>query len=126
MMECGWILLGFGKGNGQPTQKPWIWQRSSSPGGLKFTVRQKLDKWNWVVDHGSSRTQIVARLRERNMDKTNKKSDKSTWAIGGTTIIGIGVGFIFLKESPLFFVASILIGIGLGLVITSLISREKK
>ena len=60
------------------------------------------------------------------MDKINKKSDKSTWAIGGTTLIGIGVGFIFLKESPLFFVASILIGIGLGLVITSVISREKK
>jgi F0F1-type ATP synthase assembly protein I len=60
------------------------------------------------------------------MDKANKKSDKSTWAIGGTTLMGIGVGFIFLKVSPLFFVASILIGIGLGLVITSLISREKK
>jgi hypothetical protein len=53
----------------------------------------------------------------------NKKT-KSTWVIGGTTLIGIGVGFIFLQESALFFVASILIGIGLGLVITSLISRE--
>ena len=57
---------------------------------------------------------------------TNKKNDKSTWAIGGTTLIGIGVGFIFLKESALLFVASILIGIGLGVVITSLISREKR
>jgi hypothetical protein len=56
----------------------------------------------------------------------NKKSDKSTWVIGGTTLIGIGVGFIFLQESALFFVASILIGIGLGLVITSLISREQR
>jgi hypothetical protein len=60
------------------------------------------------------------------MSKENKKTDKSTWAIGGTTLIGIGVGFIFLKSSPLVFVACILIGIGLGLVITSLISREKK
>ena len=60
------------------------------------------------------------------MNKTNKKEDKSTWAIGGTTLIGIGVGFIFLKESALLFVASILIGIGLGVVITSLISREKR
>jgi hypothetical protein len=57
------------------------------------------------------------------MNKINKKNDKSTWAIGGTTLIGIGVGFIFLKESALFFVASILIGIGLGVVIASLISR---
>ncbi len=56
----------------------------------------------------------------------NKKDDKSTWVIGGTTLIGIGVGFIFLKTSALFFVASILIGIGSGLVITSLLSREKK
>jgi hypothetical protein len=60
------------------------------------------------------------------MDKASRKNDRSTWAIGGTTLIGVGVGFIFLKASPLFFVASILIGIGLGLVITSLISREKK
>jgi hypothetical protein len=58
------------------------------------------------------------------MNKLNKKNDKSAWIIGGTTLIGIGVGFIFLRESALFFVASILIGIGLGLVITSLISRE--
>ena len=58
------------------------------------------------------------------MNKINKENDKSTWVIGGTTLIGIGVGFIFLRESALFFVASILIGIGLGLVITSLISRE--
>ena len=52
--------------------------------------------------------------------------DKSTWIIGGTTLIGIGVGLIFLKTSALFFVASVLIGIGFGLVITSLISRETK
>jgi cyanate permease len=58
------------------------------------------------------------------MNKMNKKNDKSTWVIGGTTLMGVGVGLIFLQESALFFVASILIGIGLGLVITSLISRE--
>ena len=56
----------------------------------------------------------------------NKKNDKNTWIIGGTTLIGIGVGFIFLQESALLFVASILIGIGVGVVITSLISREKE
>jgi len=59
------------------------------------------------------------------MDKTNEKDDKSTWAIGGTTLIGIGVGFVFLQKSALFFVASILIGIGLGLVIAPIISRKK-
>jgi len=60
------------------------------------------------------------------MNKTNKKDDKSTWVIGGTTLIGIGVGFIFLKTSALLFVASILIGIGFGLVIASFISRVKE
>lgn len=56
------------------------------------------------------------------MNKLNKTNDKSSWVIGGTTLIGIGVGFIFLPESTLLFVASILIGIGFGLVITSVIS----
>ena len=56
----------------------------------------------------------------------DRKSDKSLWAIGGTTLIGLGVGLIFLKTSVLFFIASILIGIGSGLVITSFISRVKK
>ena len=59
------------------------------------------------------------------MNQTNKKDDKSSWTIGGTTLIGIGVGFIFLRTSPLLFVASILIGIGVGLLITSIISSEK-
>jgi cyanate permease len=60
------------------------------------------------------------------MNKTNKKDDKSTWVIGGTTLIGVGVGFIFLKKSALIFVASILIGIGVGLVIASLISIKNR
>jgi Na+/melibiose symporter-like transporter len=59
------------------------------------------------------------------MDKTNKKEDKSTWAIGGGVLMGIGAGFFFLKESPLGFVACILLGIGLGLMITSIISSKK-
>ena len=59
------------------------------------------------------------------MKNANKKDDKSSWAIGGTTLIGIGVGLIFLRTSPLLFVASILIGIGLGLVIVSIISSKR-
>ena len=56
----------------------------------------------------------------------DNKSDKSSWAIGGTTLIGVGVGLIFLKTSVLFFVASILIGIGSGLVIAPFLSRDKE
>ena len=59
------------------------------------------------------------------MDKTNKNEDKSNWAIGGGVLIGIGVGFFFLKQDPLAFVGCILLGIGLGLVITSIISRGR-
>ena len=59
------------------------------------------------------------------MNETNEKCDKSSWAIGGTTLMGIGVGFIFLKTSALLFVACILIGIGLGLVIVSIISSRR-
>lgn len=55
-----------------------------------------------------------------------KKDDKSSWAIGGTLIIGIGVGFFFLPSSPLLFVASILIGLGVGLVLAPIISCKKK
>ena len=52
-------------------------------------------------------------------------SDRSTWVIGGTTLIGVGVGLIFLSSSTLFFIASVLIGIGSGLVIAPLISGDK-
>jgi len=58
------------------------------------------------------------------VNDTNKNSDKSTWAIGGMTLAGLGVGLIFLQTSALFFVASLLTGIGLGLVIASLIPRK--
>ena len=57
------------------------------------------------------------------MEKTNKKDDKSSWAIGGGLLLGIGVGFFFLQASPLAFVGCILAGLGLGLVITSIISK---
>ena len=58
----------------------------------------------------------------------NKKdcNDCAGLAIGGGTMIGLGVGFIFLEASPLYFVASIMLGIGIGLFIASYISRDKK
>lgn len=60
------------------------------------------------------------------MHKRNKKDDKSTWAIGGGLLIGLGVGFFFLQESALAFVGSMIAGLGLGLLITSLISKGKE
>ncbi|MDA9056699.1 hypothetical protein N9K49_02485 [Flavobacteriaceae bacterium] len=56
---------------------------------------------------------------------TNTKEDKSTWAIGGGVILGTGVGFFFLQTSPLAFVGSILIGLGVGLLVTAILSSRK-
>ena len=56
---------------------------------------------------------------------TDKKDDKSTWAIGGGVLMGIGVGLFFLKISALAFVGSILAGLGIGLVVTAIISSKK-
>ena len=55
---------------------------------------------------------------------TDKKDDKSTWAIGGGVLVGTGVGLFFLQTSALAFVGSILAGLGIGLVVTAIISRR--
>jgi len=59
------------------------------------------------------------------MAANGKMDERGSWAIGGCTMIGIGVGFIFLAKSVFYFVASILVGIGLGLLIAALISGKK-
>ena len=80
---------------------------------------RKFDIW---VSLNVSVFDIIIEKGKNEEIKMNKKDDKSTWVIGGTTLIGVGVGFIFLKTSVLMFVASIIIGIGVGLVIAPLIS----
>ena len=57
---------------------------------------------------------------------TDKRSDKSTWVIGGGILIGMGIGFFFLQKSPIAFVASLLLGLGLGLIIAAILSRERR
>lgn len=56
---------------------------------------------------------------------TDKKGDKSTWAIGGGVLVGLGVGFFFLHISALAFVGSIIAGLGIGLLVTAIISSKK-
>ena len=51
--------------------------------------------------------------------------DKSSWAVGGGLMLGLGVGFFFLPESALAFVGSLLAGLGLGLIIAAIISKPK-
>lgn len=60
------------------------------------------------------------------MEKKNKHEEKSSWAIGGTTMIGVGVGLIYLQTSVMIFVASIIIGVGAGLIIAPIISLFEK
>jgi hypothetical protein len=55
------------------------------------------------------------------MDKKN--IDKSTWAIGGGLLMGLGIGFFFLHTSALAFVGSMLVGLGFGLLIASINKR---
>jgi len=53
------------------------------------------------------------------MTTQGKRIDRGAWAIGGTTMIGLGVGFIFIQTDIFIFLASLLSGIGLGLVIAA-------
>lgn len=55
------------------------------------------------------------------MENKNKE-DKSTWAIGGGLLAGLGIGFFFLQASALAFVGCIIAGLGIGLILTSVIS----
>jgi hypothetical protein len=57
---------------------------------------------------------------------TDRKDDKSTWAIGGGLLLGLGIGFFFLRESALAFVGSMLSGLGVGLMVTSILSSRRK
>ena len=57
---------------------------------------------------------------------TDRKGDKRTWAIGGGLLLGLGVGFFFLRESALAFVGSMLSGLGLGVIVTSILSSRRK
>lgn len=55
----------------------------------------------------------------------DEKEDKSTCAIGGGLLAGVGVGFFFLQYNPVAFVGCMLAGLGLGLVVTAIISNKK-
>jgi len=57
--------------------------------------------------------------------KERKPIDRSAWAIGGTTLMGLGVGFIFIQRSVLIFIASLLVGIGAGLLAAALIPSNR-
>lgn len=60
------------------------------------------------------------------MDDSRKLVERSTWAIGGGVLLGTGIGFFFLQQSALAFVGSIIAGLGLGLLVTSVVSAVQR
>jgi hypothetical protein len=58
------------------------------------------------------------------MSKEFNYEDKSSYAIGGGLLLGLGIGFFFLTTSVFVFIGCILAGLGLGLLVSSLISRK--
>ena len=58
------------------------------------------------------------------MTEGDTRTDRSTWATGGGVILGLGVGLFFLQHSALAFVGSLLGGLGLGLIVTAIISSR--
>lgn len=59
------------------------------------------------------------------MSKVCNESDKTTLAIGGGVLLGLGVGFFFLHQSVLYFVGSMIGGLGIGLFATAILSKVK-
>jgi hypothetical protein len=55
-----------------------------------------------------------------------KKEDKGTWAIGGGVILGLGLGFLFFQSPAMYFVGCLLGGLGIGLIITAILSKFKQ
>ncbi|NVK44184.1 MAG: hypothetical protein HWE39_23330 [Oceanospirillaceae bacterium] len=52
-------------------------------------------------------------------------SDKTTWAIGGGALLGLGAGFFFLHQSALYFTGSLIAGLGIGLIVSAILSRPR-
>ena len=57
------------------------------------------------------------------MTNVCNKSDKTSWAIGGSLLSGLGIGFFFLQQSALYFVGSLISGLGAGLIIAAILSK---
>lgn len=56
---------------------------------------------------------------------TNDREDRSTWPIGGGVLIGLGVGFFLLPLSTLYFVGSLMIGLGFGIIASRKVGKRK-
>ena len=64
-------------------------------------------------------------MKENHMNTDKKNEDKSSWATGGGVLLGLGIGFFFLQTSVFAFIGCMLAGLGLGLILTAIISKSK-
>jgi hypothetical protein len=53
------------------------------------------------------------------MSNENKTSQKQGLAIGGSLMLGLGIGFFLLHYSALWFIGSIITGLGIGILISA-------
>ena len=58
------------------------------------------------------------------MDLNEFYKTKIIFALGGGTLMGLGIGFFFIFISIILFVGCLLSGIGLGLLVASIISSQ--
>jgi uncharacterized protein involved in exopolysaccharide biosynthesis len=58
--------------------------------------------------------------------KMNNSRHRGSWIIGGTTLIGLGIGLILLERSALWFVAAVLVGIGAGVLLAAFFPAENE
>ena len=63
-------------------------------------------------------------LKSKIMKKRN--INKSSWVVGATTMIGLLAGFFFLHISVQILLASIIIGVGTGLILTPVLYIENQ
>ncbi len=59
------------------------------------------------------------------LERQEKPLGKDSWAIGGGTVLGLGIGFFFLQQSALYFVGCLLAGVGVGLLVTAILASKK-
>jgi len=70
--------------------------------------------------------QSPSERKEAGLEEKNQTEDRSTWAVGGCLLLGVGAGFFFLHESAFAFVGCIIGGLGLGLLVSSILAAIGK
>ena len=71
-------------------------------------------------------------MKDENRVGFRAMNDKTTWATGGGLLLGMGVGFFFFPASVFgvtsvfAFIGCLMGGLGLGLILTSILSIIEK